>query len=138
MKSVLGMFKAKNPDDQSAVTENSNYVTEEDNKQSYDASFDDLEDDYLEDDDLYDESGASNDVFEEFTDKVQSLLDNGAMSLEIAEEKTSLLEGIDQNSNEYSKMVEEVKVAQAEARQNFDDAEFLIQRANEILESNSN
>lgn len=122
MKSVLGMFKAKNSQNEDAVTQNSDFEME----------------DFKDYDDFSDDSDASNDVFEEFTDKVQSLLDEGAMSLEIAEEKTAQLEEVDPSSDDYSRLVEEVKIAQSEARQNFDDAEFLIQRANEILENNAN
>lgn len=129
MKSVLGMFKEK--DEGSAVTHNNSF---DDNEFQ---EFDDLDEDYLEDDDYLEEDDDSSDVFEEFTDKVQSLLDDGAEALEIAEEKTADLEDMDPNSPDYSRLVEEIKAAQAEARQNFDDAEFLIQKANEILEKNA-
>lgn len=121
MKNMLGMFKNRDSE-HSAVTENSDYSNEI------------YEPEGLENE----ENEPSNDVFEEFTDKVQSLLDNGAMSLEIAEEKTAQLEELDPSSEDYAQLVEEVKTAQAEARQSFDDAEFLIQRANEILENNAN
>jgi len=128
MKSVLNMFKVKNAEDDNAVTTSSQYDSEHDFQ-----DFDDLDEDYYEEDE-----DSSGDVFEDFTNKVQSLLDDGAMSLEIAEDKTAELEEWDSGSQEYRDLVEEIKIAQAEARQNFDDAEFLIKRANEILENNAN
>jgi hypothetical protein len=151
------MFKVKNPEEESdsAVTHNNNYssVAQEEEFELEDdfdleEEFDDEDDFEEEDEDDFEEEDEddfeeevdeeSGDVFEEFTQKVQSLLDEGAMALEIAEEKTALLEEIDSNSRDYSRLVEEIKVAQADARQNFDDAEFLIKRANEILENNAN
>lgn len=92
-----------------------------------------LEDDFFDDEDDFE---SDSDVFQEFTDKVQSLLDDGAIALEIAEEKTAQLENMDANSSNYRLLIEEIKIAQANARQNFDDAEFLIKKANEILEEN--
>ena len=111
------MFKGKNSDDKPRT-----------DTQDFD-DFDEL-DDFS---DLENEE-SSGDVFEDFTDKVQSLLDSGAESLEIAEVKTSQLEDVDSDSEEYEEMVSEVKAAQADARQYFDDAELLIKKANEILE----
>lgn len=84
-----------------------------------------------------DDEEDSEDVFAEFTNKVQSLLDEGAISLEIAEEKTAELEGMDVESEDYQLLVEEVRIAQDQARSCFEDAEFLIKRANEILEENA-
>lgn len=122
MKSVLSMFKSKDLDEK-AVVKNENL---DDDFQDYDYE------------NSFEESEESNDVFEEFTEKVQSLLDEGAMALELAEQKTTLLERMDPSDSKYAKLVEEIKLSQAEARQSFDDAEFLIQRANEILENNAN
>ncbi len=118
MKNVLTMFKNKSSDKSKA------------DAQDFD-DFDELDD--FTDLENEDESG---DVFEDFTDKVQSLLDQGAEALEIAEVKTSQLEDMDPDSDDYDKIVAEVKSAQADARQYFDDAELLIKKANEILESN--
>ncbi len=124
MKSVLSMFKVKDAENEGATTRNSSLASQND--------FQDFEDDF------YDESeDSSGDVFEDFTNKVQSLLDEGAMALEIAEEKTAQLEEVEAGSSKYKMLVEEIKIAQADARQNFDDAEFLIQKANEILENNA-
>lgn len=124
MKNVLTMFKGK-------ATSGSGVVS---NSQVNSQDFDDFD----ELDDFTDLAGgqddSSNDVFEDFTDNVQSLLDQGAESLEIAEIKTSQLEDMDPESEDYSRMVEEVKAAQNDARQYFDDAEFLIKKANDILE----
>lgn len=120
------MFKGKASDELDA-----NLNEEVDSK----ANAQDLDDfDELDDFSDVDESGDS-DVFEDFTDKVQSLLDQGAESLEIAEVKTAQLEDMDPESKEYDSMVEEIKAAQSDARQYFDDAEFLIKKANEILEN---
>jgi len=97
------------------------------------------DDDFFQDDDFEEDTeseSSDNDVFAEFTDKVQSLLDDGAIALEIAEEKTAQLEGMDSDSEEYQQLIEEIKVAQEQARESFEDAEFLIQKANEILEEN--
>ncbi len=121
MKSVLSMFKSKDSEEK-AVVKNENLD-------------DDFDYDY---EDSFEENDESNDVFEEFTEKVQSLLDDGAMALEVAEQKTAILEKMNSSDPKYAKLVEEIKSVQAEARQNFDDAEFLIQRANEILENNAN
>ncbi len=120
MKNVLTMLKGKASSDSAKSKANTQ-------------DFDDFE----ELDDFADLEGeASDDVFEDFTDKVQSLLDQGAESLEIAEVKTAQLEEMDSDSDEYEKMVAEVKRAQSDARQYFDDAEMLIKKANEILEGN--
>ncbi len=121
MKNVLTMFKGKSSDGTANESKS--------NSQGFD-DFDEL-DDFTD----LEKEDASGDVFEDFTDKVQSLLDQGAESLEIAEIKTSQLEDMDSDSEEYSAMVEEVKLAQSEARQYFDDAELLIKKANEILEN---
>ena len=104
------------------------------NSKMSDHDFDDFDelDDFT--DLTEDQDDSSSDVFEDFTDNVQSLLDQGAESLEIAEIKTSQLEDMDPDSKDYARMVEEVKAAQNDARQYFDDAEFLIKKANEILE----
>lgn len=121
MKNVLTMFKGKASEDSAKSKANVQ-------------DFDDFEE--LDDFADLEGEGDSNDVFEDFTDKVQSLLDQGAESLEIAEVKTAQLEEMDSESDEYESMVAEVKRAQADARQYFDDAELLIKKANEILEGN--
>ena len=126
MKNVLTMFKGKASDELDATNAD---VNSKANAQDFD-DFDEL-DDFSD----VEESAASNDVFEDFTDKVQSLLDQGAESLEIAEVKTAQLEDMDPESKEYDAMVEEIKSAQSDARQYFDDAEFLIKKANDILEN---
>lgn len=126
MKNVLTMFKGKASDELDVTNADINSKA---NAQDFD-DFDEL-DDFSD----VEESAASNDVFEDFTDKVQSLLDQGAESLEIAEVKTAQLEDMDPESKEYDAMVEEIKSAQSDARQYFDDAEFLIKKANDILEN---
>ncbi len=121
-----------------------NMLKKEDQRQVIDDMEDDdffQDDDFEEDedeDDLDDEFEDENDedVFTEFTDKVQSLLDDGAIALEIAEEKTAQLEGMNSSSDAYEQLVEEIKVAQEQARTYFEDAEYLIKKANEILEEN--
>lgn len=127
MKNVLTMFKGKASDELDA-----NMIADVNSKANA-QDFDDF--DELDDFSDVEGSAASNDVFEDFTDKVQSLLDQGAESLEIAEVKTAQLEDMDPESKEYDAMVEEIKSAQGDARQYFDDAEFLIKKANDILEN---
>ncbi len=106
-----------------------------DNRAKNSSTSQDFEDfDELDDFSDLEDSESSDDVFDDFTDKVQSLLDQGAEALEIAEVKTAQLEDMDPESSEYDLMVEEIKAAQGDARQYFDDAEFLIKKANEILE----
>ncbi len=128
MKNVLTMFKNKTSEGSHSEDFSDSNVKSTNISKDFD-DFDELDDftDLESEDD-------NNDVFEDFTDKVQSLLDQGAESLEIAEVKTSQLEDLDPESEDYEKMVEEVKAAQSDARQYFDDAEFLIKKANEILE----
>ncbi len=105
------------------------------NKQEENNYISELDEDIVINDEQDNED--SEDVFAEFTGKVQSLLDEGAISLEIAEEKTAELEGMDVESEDYQLLVEEIRIAQDQARSCFEDAEFLIKRANEILEENA-
>jgi hypothetical protein len=131
MKSVFNMFKSKNTNsaDQIEDIALSQMVSQKNNASTPLNKIED-KDDYYEN-----ENG---DVFEEFTNKVQSLLDDGAASLQIAEEKTAKLTSMQPDTREYNILVEEVKIAQSQARQNFEDAEFLIKRANEILSESKN
>ena len=73
------------------------------------------------------------DDFDSLTNGIQRILDIGAEALAEAEKKTEQVAKMDAASAEYTRMVAEVKAAQARASNAFKQAEELITSANELL-----
>lgn len=73
------------------------------------------------------------DDFDSLTSGIQRILDLGAEALAEAEKKTEQVAKMDATSAEYTRIVAEVKAAQARAGNAFKQAEELIASANELL-----
>lgn len=71
--------------------------------------------------------------FEALTDGIQRILDLGAQELADAEAKTEIVATLDPESEEYERLVQEVKAAQSRAGRAFQQAEELLAAANELL-----
>ena len=71
--------------------------------------------------------------FKRLTNGIQKILDIGAASLAEAEAKTAKVAKLDAESEQYIKIVAEIKAAQAKAGHAFKQAEELISATNELM-----